>query len=155
MRASLDVGPLHLIVFGRGAMIVEGLLKPILEGSPVTFEAYGIVESEYAGRLFARANVQVFIRSGLSSRRGSGIAGIACGVPIVGFSDAETGFPITEAGVRLVPIGDVEGLIRELVLVLQQPTLQEALRRQSLEAAQRYFSWDRIAETYVSALTGL
>jgi glycosyltransferase involved in cell wall biosynthesis len=155
MRSAKRIGPIHLIIFGRGAMIVEALLEPMLQESLVSLEAYGIVESEHASLLFARANVQVFIRSGLSSRRGSGIAGIACGVPIVGFSDAETAFPVTEAGVRLVPIGDVEGLVRELVLVLQQPMLQEALRRRSLEAAQLYFSWDCIAAAYVSALTGL
>lgn len=153
MRASKEIGPLHLIVFGRGATIVEGILRPMLDGSLVSLEAYGIVESDQAGLLFARASVQLFIRSGLSSRRGSGIAGIGHGVPIVGYYDAETAFPITEAGVRLVPVGDVESLIRELVLLLRQPFLREELRQRSLEAVQRYFSWDRIAEAYLSALT--
>jgi len=92
------------------------------------------------------------VRSGLSSRRGSGIAGIACGLPIIGFSDAETAFPITEAGVRLVPMGDREGLVRELVLVLKQQMLRETLRQRNLEAAERYFSWDRIADAYLSFL---
>jgi len=153
MRASKEIGPLHLIVFGRGARIVEGILRPIVKGSPVSLEAYGIVESDQAGQLFDRASVQLFIRSGLSSRRGSAIAGIGRGVPVVGFFDAETAFPITEAGVRLVPVGDVESLIRELVLLLRQPALRAELSQRSLVAVQRYFSWDRIAEAYLSALT--
>jgi glycosyltransferase involved in cell wall biosynthesis len=153
MRASKEIGPLHLIVFGRGAIIVERILRPMLDGSLVSLEAYGIVEPDQAGLLFARASIQLFIRSGLSSRRGSGIAGIGYGVPIVGYYDAETAFPITEAGVRLVPVGDVESLVRELVLLLRQPLLREELRQRSLEAVQRYFSWDRIAEAYLSALT--
>ena len=77
---------------------------------------------------------------------------VACGLPIVGFSDAETAFPITEAGVRLVPMGDREGLVRELVVVLKQQTLRETLRQRNFEATERYFSWDRIADAYLSFL---
>jgi glycosyltransferase involved in cell wall biosynthesis len=151
-RAAEVVGPLHLTVFGRGAKVAGSLLLPLLANSPVELEDFGILEAEKGGSLLANADVQLFVRSGLSSRRGSGIAGIACGLPIIGFSDAETAFPVTEAGVRLVPIGDREGLVRELVLVLQQPTLRETLRQRNLEAAERYFSWDRIADAYLSFL---
>jgi glycosyltransferase involved in cell wall biosynthesis len=151
-RAAEVVGPLHLTVFGRGGEVAGTLLLPLLASSPVELEDFGVLEAERAGSLLANADVQLFVRSGLSSRRGSGIAGIACGLPIIGFSDAETAFPITEAGVRLVPMGDQEGLVRELVLVLQQQTLREALRQRSLEATERYFSWDRIADAYLSFL---
>jgi len=151
-RAAEVVGPLHLTVFGRGAKVAGSLLLPLLADSPVELEDFGILEAEKGGSLLANADVQLFVRSGLSSRRGSGIAGIACGLPIIGFSDAETAFPITEAGVRLVPMGDREGLVRELVLVLKQQMLRETLRQRNLEAAERYFSWDRIADAYLSFL---
>jgi glycosyltransferase involved in cell wall biosynthesis len=151
-RAAEVVGPLHLIVFGRGAKAAGTLLLPLLADSPVKLEDFGVLEAERASSLLANADVQLFVRSGLSSRRGSAIAGIACGLPIIGFSDSETAFPITEAGVRLVPIGDREGLVRELVLVLQQQTLRETLRQRNLEATERYFSWDRIADAYLSFL---
>jgi hypothetical protein len=151
-RAAEVVGPLHLTVFGRGAKVAGSLLLPLLADSPVELEDFGILEAEKGGSLLANADVQLFVRSGLSSRRGSGIAGIACGLPIIGFSDAETAFPITEAGVRLVPMGDREGLVRELVLVLKQQTLRETLRQRNFEATERYFSWDRIADAYLSFL---
>jgi glycosyltransferase involved in cell wall biosynthesis len=151
-RAAEVVGPLHLTVFGRGAKVAGTLLRPLLAHSSVELEDLGILEAEGAGSLLANADVQLFVRSGLSSRRGSGIAGIACGLPIIGFSDAETAFPITEAGVRLVPMGDREGLVRELVLVLKQQTLRDTLRQRNLEATERYFSWDRIADAYLSFL---
>jgi len=151
-RAAEVVGPLHLTVFGRGAKVAGSLLLPLLADSPVELEDFGILDAEKGGSLLANADVQLFVRSGLSSRRGSGIAGIACGLPIIGFSDAETAFPITEAGVRLVPMGDREGLVRELVLVLKQQMLRETLRQRNLEAAERYFSWDRIADAYLSFL---
>jgi glycosyltransferase involved in cell wall biosynthesis len=151
-RTAEVVGALHLIVFGRGAKVAGTLMQPLLANSPVELEDFGILEAERAGSLLANADVQLFVRSGLSSRRGSGIAGIACGLPIIGFSDSETAFPITVAGVRLVPMGDREGLVRELVLVLQQETLREALRQRNLEVTEQYFSWDRIADVYLSFL---
>jgi glycosyltransferase involved in cell wall biosynthesis len=151
-RAAEIVGPLHLTVFGRGAEFACTMLVPLLAGSAVELEGFGILEANVASSLLADADVQLFVRSGLSSRRGSGIAGIACGLPLVGFSDAETAFPITEAGVRLVPMGDREALARELVLVLKQRALREMLRQRNLEATERYFSWDRIADAYIAFL---
>jgi len=151
-RVAEEVGPLHLTVFGRGAKVAGTMLVPLLADSAVELESFGVVEAGLGSSLLANADVQLFVRSGLSSRRGSGIAGIACGLPIIGFSDAETAFPITEAGVRLVPLGDREGLVRELILVLKQKALRETLRQRNLEAAERYFSWDRIADAYLSFL---
>lgn len=151
-RVAEVVGTLHLTVFGRGAKVAGTLLRPLLADSSVELEDFGIVEAQRAGSLLANADAQLFVRSGLSTRRGSGIAGIACGLPLIGFSDPETAFPITEAGVRLVPMGDREGLVRELVLVLKQKGLRETLRQRNLEAAERYFSWDRIADAYLSFL---
>jgi glycosyltransferase involved in cell wall biosynthesis len=151
-QAASIVGPLHLTVFGRGAKVAATLLVPLLADSPVELEDFGVIEGQKAGNLLANADVQLFVRSGLSSRRSSGIAGIACGLPIIGFSDAETAFPITEAGVRLVPLGDREGLVRELVLVLKHQSLRETLQQRNLEATERYFSWDCIANAYQSFL---
>ena len=151
-RAAEVLGPLHLTVFGRGGNVAGTMLRPMLAGSAVEVESFGILDANVASSLLADADVQLFVRSGLSSRRGSGIAGIVCGLPIIGFSDAETAFPITEAGVRLVPAGDREGLVRELVLVLKQQTLRETLRQRSLAVTERYFSWDRIADAYLSFL---
>jgi glycosyltransferase involved in cell wall biosynthesis len=150
--AAKEVGSLHLTVFGRGAKVAGALLRPLLDGVPVELEDLGILEAERASSLLANADVQLFVRSGLSSRRGSGIAGIVNGLPIVGFSNEETAFPINEAGVRLVPLGDQQGLIRELILVLKDDALREALRQRNLKAAERYFSWDCIADAYLSVL---
>jgi glycosyltransferase involved in cell wall biosynthesis len=151
-RAAEVVGQLHLTVFGRGAKVAGTMLVPLLADSAVELESFGVLEAELGSSLLANADVQLFVRSGLSSRRGSGIAGISCGLPVIGFSDAETAFPITEAGVRLVPMGDREGLVRELILVLKQQALRDTLRQRNLEAAERYFSWDRIADAYLSFL---
>ena len=150
--AGNEVGPIHLTVFGRDGEAAGALLRPLLEGSPVELEDHGILEPELAAGVLANADVQLFIRSGFTSSRGSGIAGIVNGLPIVGFSDAETAFPITEAGVRLVPLGDQQALERELIVVLKDRALRESPRQRNLAAAERYFSWDHIADAYLSVL---
>jgi glycosyltransferase involved in cell wall biosynthesis len=152
LRAAEKLGRLRLMVFGRGAKLAEAVLHELLAGSQVDYEVFGLVSREQAGAMLANADVELFVRYGLSSRRTTAIAGIACGLPIVGFTDGETSFPVTEAGVRLVPVGDTDGLVRELVSVLQDDVLREALCERSREAAQRYFSWEHIAELYLSAM---
>jgi len=151
-RASEEIGAIHLTVFGRGAKAAEEFVRPILSGSRVELEVFDILEPERAANILANADVQLFVRAGLTSSRGSAIAGIVNGLPVVGFSDHETGPPITEAGVRLVPVGDREGLVRELVAVLKDPALRESLRERNLQAAEKYFSWDCIADAYLSVL---
>src|SRR6267143_61202 len=58
-RAAEEVGPLHLTVFGRGAKLAGTLLLPLLAGSPVELEDFGILEAEKGGSLLANADVQL------------------------------------------------------------------------------------------------
>jgi glycosyltransferase involved in cell wall biosynthesis len=151
-RVAESCGPLCLIIFGRGAQNAEEMLRQRLNGRRVELQAFGILPPEAAGSLLASAHVQLFVRLGVSARRGSAIAGISSGLPVVGFADAETDFPITEAGVRLVPLGDADGLVRELTSVLRDDALREMLRQRSHDASRRYFSWESIAEQYLSVI---
>lgn len=151
-RAAESLGWLRLIVFGRGAKAAEAILRESLKKHKVDLEIFDLVSSEQAGTLLASSDVQLFIRGGISSRRGSAIAAIVCGLPIVGFASDETAYPITEAGVRLVPVGDADGLVRELVSVLHDEALRETLRQRNLEATRQYFTWERIAQRYLSAI---
>lgn len=150
--AEQELGPLRLLVVGRGATEAKPILRRLLEGSRVDLQVHGILPPGQIGELLAAAEVQLFVRSGISSRRGSAVAGIACGLPLVGFADDETGFPATEAGVRLVPKGKVEALARELVAVLADPELRQALRQRSRDAARKYFSWSAVADKYLRLL---
>jgi len=100
------------------------------------------------------ADVLLFVRGQISSRRGSAIAGIACGLPVVGFAGPETGWPITEAGFVPVPMGDREGLSVALQRVLSDATLRASLAERSRRAQQQYFSWHAIAARYADALGG-
>jgi len=80
------------------------------------------------------------------------IAGIACGLPIVGYRGGETAFPITDAGILLVDPGDRVGIAEALTRVLCDAKFRDEMRQRSLAAGQRDFSWDAIAEQFLLAL---
>ena len=84
----------------------------------------------------------------LSSRRGSGLAGIACGLPVVAYEGRETGFPLRDAGVLFAPQNDVTALGEQLLRVLCDEELRRALASRSNFVFREWFSWDRIAERF-------
>lgn len=114
---------------------------------------FELVHLQWAQKGWGSAQVQLCIRGHVSSRRGSAIAGIVCGLPIVGYRGVETGFPITEAGVSLVDVHDRDGLVNALHKVLTNEILFLELRQRSAMAAQKYFSWDAIVSQFRSAIS--
>jgi glycosyltransferase involved in cell wall biosynthesis len=145
---------LRLIALGRGTAVFDGELRKALDGSGIELSMLGLMPAEDLVQALASAQVLLCVRGHVSSRRGSAIAGIVCGVPIVGYRGAETGFPITEAGVMLVDLRDREGLVQALAQVLTDEKLYRDLRQRSATAAQKYFCWNAIASQFVSAMSG-
>ena len=153
--AARNVGPVRLAVFGLGAREAEAALRKNLEGAPVTLEVNGILPADEVCEQLLECSVQIFIRSGISACRGSVVAGICCGLAVVGWEDWDTAYPITEAGLRTAPSGDEEGLIKELTSVLIHDAIRFQLSARSSEAAQEYFSWDRVATRFEAELETL
>jgi glycosyltransferase involved in cell wall biosynthesis len=143
---------LRLMAIGRGSTEFEGALRKALNGSGIELSALGLMPAENFVQALATAQVLLCVRGHVSTRRGNVIAGIVCGLPIVGYRGAETGFPITEAGVVLVEPRDREGLAQGLAEVLTDEKSYRDLRQRSIVAAQKYFSWDAIASQFVSAV---
>jgi glycosyltransferase involved in cell wall biosynthesis len=150
--AAEAVPDLRLIVLGRGSKETEAALRKAVNGTRVDVSVLGLLPAEDVSGVLAGADVLLFVRGPLSSQRTSGIAGIACGLPLVGYAGPYTGPPVTEAGVVLVPWGDHAALASALRGVLADDALREHLRGRSLRAYRRYFSWDAIAGRYVEAL---
>jgi glycosyltransferase involved in cell wall biosynthesis len=71
---------------------------------------------------------------------------------VVGYTGPETAFPITEAGLELVPKGDREGLSRALIHILSDSQYRKELRRRSFYAQENYFSWETIAQAFAGIL---
>jgi glycosyltransferase involved in cell wall biosynthesis len=152
--ACRTIGPIHLIVLGRGTQEADSALRAEFAGTNVEVKTLGLLSAEDVSRTLARANVMLFVRGQISSRRGSAIAGIACGLPVVGYAGPETGWPITEAGLVPVPLGDREALSVALEKVLSDNALRTSLAERSCRAQEQYFSWRAIAARYVDALGG-
>jgi glycosyltransferase involved in cell wall biosynthesis len=151
-RAGRGTTPIRLIVFGRGSSEAEGALRSELAGVNVEMECLGLLPPAEVSSILARADVLLFARGQISTRRGSAIAGIACGLPIVCYSGPETAWPVTEAGILAVPLGDREGLSSALETVLSDDALHRMLSERSRKAQERHFSWAAIAAQFAAVL---
>lgn len=149
-RASEEISGLRLVVFGRGALAAEPFLRSGLAGANVGISVSGVLSPDEVRERLIHADVLLFVRGAISSRRGSAIAGIVCGLPVVGYCGAETAPPVTEAGVLLVKVDDRDGIAQALRIVLTDEKLSADLRARSIAAAEKYFSWDAIASQFVA-----
>jgi len=143
---------LHVLLFGRNSLDAEPLMRHELCDTGVSVEALGLLEPEAVTTAFSHVDVVLFVRGGISARRGSAIAAISNGLPIVAYESQETSFPVTEAGVVLVPPGDVAKLGQELRRALSDEEYRLRLCGRSVEAYEKYFSWPVIAESVLRAL---
>ena len=151
-KTSEQLGTLRLLVLGRNAQDAEAPLRAALAGAKIDLEVHGVLPADEIERRLSEADALLFVRGGISSRRGSALAGIACGLPVVAFEGVETGPPITEAGVMLSPAGDRNALANNLALVLSDGVLRNNLRIRSLKARNKYFSWNVIARKFLQVL---
>jgi len=151
-HACAKIGGLQLLVLGRGAKEAERLLRTELSGTGVRLRVDGLRSGQEISAGLSCCHVLLFVRGALSSRRSSGLAGIACGLPIVAYEGRETGFPLTEAGIVFVPQDDIVSLGDQLAGLLLDKERRVALSARNLAAFRQWFSWDRIAERWIEAL---
>lgn len=144
----------RLVFLGRGTAEAQKEIEHAFEQDAVDIANLGLRSAREVARTLTEADVMLCVRGELFPGRGSAIAGIACGLPIVAYGDAERSFPLSQAGVQLVPYGDREALATALAEVLNDTELRERLRARSCEAQEKYFSWSVIAERVDQALDG-
>jgi glycosyltransferase involved in cell wall biosynthesis len=150
--AARKIGPLRVILFGRNSELGGEELKAKLSGSPVEVLVMGLIPADEIVQVLGLSDVLLFVRGPISSRRGSAIAGIACGLPVIAEEGSETAAPITEAGVVLVPAKEPREFGPALVRVLADRDYRALLAERSRNAQERYFSWNAIATQYTKAL---
>jgi len=142
----------QLVFLGRGTAEAKGEIERAFEGSSAKILNLGVLAPEEISRVLSESDSMLCVRGPLYPGRSSALAGIACGLPIIGYAGACAGTPIAEAGVELVPHGDRESLARAIAGVLNDPHRWQDLHERSLHAQQKYFSWDVIAEKFREAL---
>jgi glycosyltransferase involved in cell wall biosynthesis len=148
-RAEQRVGRIRLEVFGRGAAEARPVLEKALDGARVDLRVRGVIPAEEITRTLAASDASLCVRGQTTSHRGTSIAGISCGVPVVGFGKPGNDPAIDAAGVRLAPWHEPSALADALVEVLTDASLWQQLHERNLQAHRRYFSWDAVAERYL------
>lgn len=143
----------RLLFLGRGTAEAREDIGQAFCNMPVEVSIMGLLPTAEITETLLRSDVMLCVRGTVYPRRGSAIAGIACGLPIVGYRGPETVFPITEAGLELVPYGQPRALGEALSRVLSDNHLSQQLRDRSLRAYTKYFSWERIAERFLTELS--
>ena len=156
-QASLKLGPLRFLIFGRYAELREQVLREALKDVTATVDIAGVVDGHTLLQKFADADVLLFVRGSISSRRGSAIAGIACGLPVIALQGSETASPITNAGVFLLPENLEEQVLQSrlgeaLVRILSDNELRAQLVQRSCAAYAEFFAWPAIARRYCQFL---
>jgi len=146
------LGKLRLVVMGRHSDTAEKALRNLMDKSPIEVSALGVLPAEEIVQHMAGCDVLLFVRGGISSRRGSAIAGIACGLPVVALDGPETASPITEAGVVFADPKRQRGLGEALLKVLSDEEYRASLAERSRRAQEKYFSWKAIAARYAEVL---
>jgi glycosyltransferase involved in cell wall biosynthesis len=125
-----------------------------LHGGNVGLVVRGVLPAEEIAREFESADALLFVRGAVTTRRGSAMAGIASGVPIVGYRDGSTGGFLEEAGVEWSPLHDRDSLARALIRVLNDPERWMELHERNVQIQKNYLSWSRIAERFRAELAG-
>src|ERR1700688_386684 len=152
-NAAKEVGSLEVVVLGRNSESGGAALRLALTGSGAEVRIVGLISADEVVRVLGASDVMLFVRGPISSRRGSAIAGIACGLPVIAEAGWELASPITEAGVVLVPEELVpEGFGAALARVLSDSSYRASLAERSRSAQSKYFSWSVIARQYVQAM---
>ena len=152
-RADKQLTPLRLLVLGRGSDEARGALEAALLGTSVELVVRGVLPAHEVTRSLCEADALLFVRGLVAPRRGSAIAGVACGLPIVGYGDPDSSFPISEAGVEFAPWRDRDALAKALCRVLCDEERWNELHERSLRAHADYFSWETIARQYQKVLS--
>jgi glycosyltransferase involved in cell wall biosynthesis len=151
-HAAHHLGKLRLTIFGRHSELRENELREGFRDLPVELTVEGVVESAKVVQKLFLCDVLLFVRGPISSRRSSGIAGIACGLPVIAYSGSETAAPITDAGVVLVSPNHPDDLKDALIRVLSNSTYRMELAALSRAAYQTHFAWPAIATRFSTLL---
>lgn len=151
-QAGKTVRGLRLVVFGRGAMEASSALHRAFAGVDIEITIFDVLPAEEVTSVLSKTDALLYVRGEVTSQRGSALAAIACGVPLVAYGDPGRAFPLSKGGILLSPLGNVQSLGVALGKVLTDRQLWSDLHARSLAAQQEYFSWDTIAEHYAEIL---
>jgi glycosyltransferase involved in cell wall biosynthesis len=149
---ALNGAKIRLVFLGRGTAEAKEEIDRAFAGIPAEGLNLGLLPAADVSGTLSDSDVMLCVRGLLFPRRGSAIAGIACGLPIIAYAGASEGTPLLEAGIELVPYRDAAALASSLSRILTDDNHWQALRERSILAHRKYFSWDVIAASFCNFL---
>jgi glycosyltransferase involved in cell wall biosynthesis len=152
LEACDALGKLRLVVAGRGALEAGELFVKAFQGRDIDLVVHGVLPADRIAGEFESADALLFVRGPITTRRGSAMAAIACGVPLVGYRGPEVSSVLEAAGVEWSPLQDRESLARGLIRVLSDSQRWMELHERNLEVQRNHLSWNRIAERFQAVL---
>jgi len=132
----------------------EAELSKRFRNSAVELHVLGVLSAEDVARSLSDSDVLLFVRGHISTRRGSAIAGIACGLPVVAFEGPETAAPITEAGLGAFFTAEEGRPGGRVGPRSGDEHYRASLAQRSWLAQRQYFSWQAIAARYAEFMRG-
>lgn len=136
----------RLLFLGRGTDEAKDEIEQLFAASSIEVVNLGLQSAADVSRVLSESDAMLCVRGSLYLRRGSAIAAIACGLPVIAYGGAAEGTLLEEAGIVLVPLGDRDALGTALARVLADRPAWEELNRKNMVAYRKYFSWDVIAD---------
>ncbi len=150
LRTALD--EVQFVVLGKGSSEARTEIEAALRREGVEVRVLGRLPADDVANTLAVADVLLFLGAWVTQTRGSALAAVACGLPIVGYAGPSRE-PIHDAGVLLAPPRDPEALAAALSRVLKDDALRSEMRRKSITAQESHFSWNTIATSFIRALS--
>ena len=149
MRTAASQGlRLRAVFVGRGTAEQKIAITEAFAGSNIEVVVRGVCDAPEVTQIFSESDAMLAVRGRLYLRRGSALAGLACGLPIVGYGGEATGTILEQGGIALVPFGDREALGTALRELLTNSILWQEMHEKSLAVQQKYLSWDVIAAEF-------
>jgi glycosyltransferase involved in cell wall biosynthesis len=142
----------RILFLGKGTAEASAEIAQAFNQLPIEISALGLLSPEKISDTLAQSDVMLCVRGKVNQCRGSTMAGVACGLPIVAFAGEVENTPLADAGLLLAAFPDANALGEALFRVLTESGLSQELREKSRRAQQKYFSWKLIAESFTSFL---
>jgi glycogen(starch) synthase len=146
-----SAGRIRLQILGKGSTEIREEIEAAISDTGVEVTASGVVPAQKIAAALSDSDAMLFVSGQISQNRGSALAGVACGLPIVGYAGLAEGTPIAKAGLHLAPYRDREALARAMCDVVSDGSLWKDLHQRSLDAHREFFSWNSIARRYEEA----
>ena len=143
---------LRVTFVGRGTSEAKNSIDAEFAGTGIEVCNRGLCEAGEVSRIFSESDAMIAVRGKLYLRRGSALAGLACGLPMVAYAGAAEETIVREAGIRLVPFRDQTGLGLALRDILTDPELWRQMHEKNLWFQQKYLSWNVIAASFSAFL---